>query len=147
MEGRPSAEFLTSPIFIADSSLWLYLGCDVSFHPGALSMNFLAMLLQDTMQNPQDAVPHQVQQVMMMMIPIIAVAVIIGMAVILIPFWFICKKAGFSPWLTLLNLLPGGGLVLVYVLAFADWKVVPAPQILPYPPPYQPPYPPVPPGA
>jgi hypothetical protein len=110
-------------------------------------MNFLAMLLQDTMQNPQDAVPHQVQQVMMMMIPIIAVAVIIGMAVILIPFWFICKKAGFSPWLTLLNLLPGGGLVLVYVLAFADWKVVPAPQILTYPPPYQPPYPPVPPGA
>jgi hypothetical protein len=92
-------------------------------------------------------VPHQVQQVMMMMIPIIAVAVIIGMAVILIPFWFICKKAGFSPWLTLLNLLPGGGLVLVYVLAFADWKVVPAPQILAYPPPYQPPYPPVPPGA
>ena len=110
-------------------------------------MNSLAMLLQDTMQNPQDAVPHQVQQVMMMMIPIIAVAVIIGMAVILIPFWFICKKAGFSPWLTLLNLLPGGGLVLVYVLAFADWKVVPAPQILTYPPPYQPPYPPVPPGA
>lgn len=110
-------------------------------------MNFLAMLLQDTMQNPQDAVPHQVQQVMMMMIPIIAVAGVICLAVILIPFWFICKKAGFSPWLTLLNLLPGGGLVLVYVLAFADWKVVPAPQILPYPPPYQPPYPPVPPGA
>jgi hypothetical protein len=37
-----------------------------------------------------------------------------------IPFWFICKKAGFSPWLTLLNIVPFGlgTLVLVYLLAF-----------------------------
>ncbi len=105
-------------------------------------MNFLAMLLQSS----ADGMQQQLQQTMMVMIPIIAVAGIICVAVILIPFWFICKKAGFSPWLTLLNLLPGGGLVLIYVLAFAEWKVVPA-QILPYPPPYQPPYPPVPPVA
>jgi hypothetical protein len=85
----------------------------------------------------------QAQHLMMMMAPIFLIVCIIVLAVILIPFWFICKKAGFSPWLTLLNLLPGGGLVLVYVLAFAEWKVVPAAQILPYPPPYHPPYPPV----
>jgi hypothetical protein len=106
-------------------------------------MNFLAILLQSS----ADGMQQQVQQMMVMIVPIILIATIVGLAVILIPFWFICKKAGFSPWLTLLNLVPLGGLVLVYVLAFAEWKVVPAPQILPYPPSYPPPYPPVPPGA
>ncbi len=57
-----------------------------------------------------------------------------------IPFWFICKKAGFSPVLAFLNviLFPFGTLVLVYLLAFADWKVVPIPAQTPgypYPPP------------
>ena len=90
---------------------------------------------------------QQVQQTMMWMIPIIMVMGIICLAIILIPFWFICKKAGMSPWLTLLNIIPLGNLVLIYVLAFAEWKVVPAPQTYPYPPRYQPPYPPVPPVA
>jgi len=41
-----------------------------------------------------------------------------------IPFWFICRKAGYSPLLSLLNLLPFflGTLALVYFLAFAPWK-------------------------
>jgi hypothetical protein len=67
-------------------------------------------------------------------------AIVIGF----IPFWFICKKAGFSPLLSLLNFVPFGlgTLVLLYVLAFAEWKVVPAPQVY-WPP--QPPYPPQPP--
>jgi hypothetical protein len=53
-------------------------------------------------------------------------ALIIGF----IPFWFICKKAGFSPLLSLLNFAPFGlgTLVLVYLLAFAEWKVSPAQQ-------------------
>jgi hypothetical protein len=101
-------------------------------------MNFLAMLLQ----SPTDSMQQQVQQTMMVMIPILMVVGIIALAVILIPFWFICKKAGMSPWLTLLNIIPLGNLVLIYVLAFAEWKVVPAGQVLPYPPPY-PPVPPV----
>ena len=54
---------------------------------------------------------------------------VVAMAIIVIPFWFICKKAGMSPWLSLLWFIPMGGLVLCYVLAFADWKVVPAPQM------------------
>jgi hypothetical protein len=66
---------------------------------------------------------------------------------VIIPLWFICKKAGFSPWLSLLVIVPFGGLVLLYVLAFAEWKVVPAPHLafqtpLPPPPPQQPPLPP-----
>jgi flagellar basal body-associated protein FliL len=77
---------------------------------------------------------------MMVMIPIFLVIGLVCLAIFLIPFWFICKKAGFSPWLTLLNIIPLGNLVLIYVLAFAEWKVAPAPQQAYYPP--QPPYPP-----
>jgi hypothetical protein len=57
-----------------------------------------------------------------------AIGMVVLYAIIIIPFWFICKKAGFSPWLSLLNLVPLGGLILMYVLAFADWNVVPVPQ-------------------
>jgi hypothetical protein len=108
-------------------------------------MNFLAMLLQTTPDST--AVQQSVQHAMMVMIPFFFIVGIICLAIILIPFWFICRKAGFSPWLTLLNILPLGNLVLIYVLAFAEWKVVPAAQLVPYPAPYQPPYPPVPPTA
>jgi hypothetical protein len=45
-----------------------------------------------------------------------------------LPFWFICRKAGFSPWLSLLYIVPLGGWVLNFVLAFAEWKVIPAPR-------------------
>ena len=38
-----------------------------------------------------------------------------------LPFWFICKKAGLSPWLSLIMLVPMGALVLPFVLAFIDW--------------------------
>jgi RsiW-degrading membrane proteinase PrsW (M82 family) len=65
---------------------------------------------------------------------------IIIMTVVIIPFWFILKKAGFSPWLSIINIVPLGTLILLYILAFGEWKVIPAPQAL-----WQPPYPPYPP--
>jgi hypothetical protein len=76
-----------------------------------------------------------------------AVFLLVILAAVIVPLWFICKKAGFSPWLSLLIIIPFGGLVLLYVLAFAEWKVVPAPHLafqtpLPPPPPQQPPLPP-----
>jgi glycopeptide antibiotics resistance protein len=49
---------------------------------------------------------------------------VVMMIVIIIPFWFICKKAGFSSWLALLNFVPFGTLILLYVLAFAEWKTL-----------------------
>jgi hypothetical protein len=99
-------------------------------------MNCLAVFLQD--QPDLSAAQHA----LMFMVPIFMLIGIVVVAAIIIPFWFICKKAGFSPWLSLLNLVPAGNLILIYVLAFAQWKVVPAPQ-LGYPPPYpQPPLPP-----
>jgi hypothetical protein len=65
----------------------------------------------------------------------------------IIPYWVIFKKAGFSPFLSLLMLLPVVGIVVLFVVAFSDWKVVPAPQFGWGPPPPYPQYPPEPPQA
>jgi len=65
----------------------------------------------------------------------------------IIPMWFIAKKAGMSPWLSLLCLFPLTGVILLYILAFAEWKVLPIAGLAPYPLPAQPPYPPAPPVA
>src|ERR1700679_1113466 len=59
---------------------------------------------------------------------------------VLIPYWFIFKKAGFSPFLALLMLVPLINFIMLYFLAFARWDVVPAAPVypapsLPYPPP------------
>lgn len=42
-------------------------------------------------------------------------------AIIVVPFWQLCKRTGHSPWLSLLIVLPVANLVLVYYLAFAEW--------------------------
>jgi hypothetical protein len=103
-------------------------------------MHLFMMLLQDSDSS------RQAMQMLGAMAAIIPILILIGLAVVIIPFWFICKKAGFSPWLALLNFVPLGNIVLLYVLAFAEWKVVPLPPAMwppqaPPPPPY-PPYPP-----
>jgi hypothetical protein len=47
---------------------------------------------------------------------------LLGVAIIAVPFWFILKRAGFSPYLTFLNLILGlGTLVLMGILAFSKW--------------------------
>ena len=96
----------------------------------------LALILQD---GPSQ---EAIRNIMMTMIPIIFLAMIVGLAILIIPFWFICKKAGFSPWLSFLNVIPFGHLILIYVLAFAEWKVVPAPEAAWQPQPPSPPQPP-----
>ena len=60
--------------------------------------------------------------------------------VVLIPYWFIFKKAGFSPFLALLMFLPLINIAMLYFLAFSRWNVVPAAAVYPAPPPvpYQP---------
>jgi len=42
-------------------------------------------------------------------------------ALIIVPFWFIFKKAGYSPWLGVLMIVPIVNLVLLYFLAFSNW--------------------------
>jgi hypothetical protein len=95
-------------------------------------MHFALLLLQ----NPMD--PEQARKLLMTLLAILPVIVLVCYVIIIVPFWFICKKAGFSPWLSLINVIPLGNLILLYVLAFADWKVgpvLPPPMSYPYPPP------------
>ena len=101
-------------------------------------MHELAFLLQSQTDPSEIA-----QRMMMWILPILLVGYLVVVAILMIPCWFILKKAGFSPWLSLMCIVPSlGTLVLLYVLAFAQWKVVPIPQMA-YVPPYpQPPLPP-----
>jgi hypothetical protein len=47
--------------------------------------------------------------------------------VILPPFWVIFKKAGFQPILSVLMMVPLVNLVMLYFVAFSQWKAGPAP--------------------
>lgn len=94
----------------------------------------LALFLLQNQPSPAD-----IQRAAMAVMAILPIMMIIGLAIIIIPFWFICKKAGFSPWLSLLNIVPFGMFILIYVLAFAEWKVAPAAPAWQVPPPYPPP--------
>ena len=55
---------------------------------------------------------------------VILVLLTILTAVIVLPFWFICKKAGLSPWLSLMAFIPMGALILPFLLAFIDWPAL-----------------------
>jgi hypothetical protein len=85
---------------------------------------------------------------LMYLMPIFGIFAIIGIFIYIIPFWMIFKKAGFSPWFALLLFIPLANIIILYVLAFAQWKVAPLPQYaggyLPtaYPPAYPPAAPP-----
>ena len=80
-------------------------------------MHFLALFLQ---QNTLD--PNMVTTIIAAYLVIFAVFYVVSVVLVMVPTWFICKKAGFSPWLSLLSLLPSLGLlILLYLLAFAEW--------------------------
>ena len=42
-------------------------------------------------------------------------------ALVIVPFWFIFAKAGFSGWLSLLMIVPIANIVMLYVIAFSAW--------------------------
>ncbi|PQJ28577.1 hypothetical protein BSZ32_08680 [Rubritalea profundi] len=44
--------------------------------------------------------------------------------VFMLPFWMILKKAGLSPALSLLLFVPGGLLVLLFILALSRWPAL-----------------------
>jgi len=46
---------------------------------------------------------------------------LVGAIIIIIPFWRICQRAGYSPWLSLLMALPLVNLIFLYFLAFSTW--------------------------
>ncbi len=48
----------------------------------------------------------------------------VAIALNVIPFWMICKKAGFPPVLSLLMIVPIANVVLPFYIAFAEWPVL-----------------------
>lgn len=100
-------------------------------------MHQFALLLLQTAPDPEQAA-----RLMAIIMPIMGIITIVFLVIFIVPFWFICKKAGFSPWLSLLNIVPLGSLVLLYILAFAEWSTVRLPVGYPE---YR--YPPVPPQS
>jgi hypothetical protein len=79
------------------------------------------------------------------MMGIFIICWLLFMAFAVFCFWRIFTKAGMAGPLSLLLIIPGiGPLIVVCILAFGEWKVVPVAQYAPLPPAYPPPpsYPP-----
>jgi hypothetical protein len=56
------------------------------------------------------------------MMPIYGLVIcLILVVLIIIPFWFIFSKAGYSKWLSLLMVVPIINVVMLYFLAFSAW--------------------------
>jgi hypothetical protein len=49
--------------------------------------------------------------------------VLVGVIAVL-PFWKICQKAGFTPVLSLLMLIPFINLITIYYIAFTEWPAL-----------------------
>jgi hypothetical protein len=78
--------------------------------------------------------PHTMHMLTAFM-AIMPIFILIGIVILIIPYWMIFKKAGFSPWLSILMFVPLVNFIMLYVLAFSEWKVVPVAQTAPYIPP------------
>ncbi len=70
--------------------------------------------------------PAAAQAMAMAMLPFIGFGILVVWAIVIIPFWQIFKKAGMAAPLSLLMLIPVVNLIMLYVLAFSRWNVVPA---------------------
>jgi uncharacterized membrane protein YhaH (DUF805 family) len=47
--------------------------------------------------------------------------ILVLLPVLIIPYWRIFSKAGFSGWLSLLMIIPLVNPIVLYVVAFSDW--------------------------
>jgi uncharacterized membrane protein YhaH (DUF805 family) len=92
--------------------------------------------------DPQETQAH-VMHLMATILPIIIIVGLAFLAFIIFLFWRIFTKAGLSGPLALLVLIPGiGWIIVVCILAFSEWNVIPRPVAPYYPPVYPPPPPP-----
>jgi hypothetical protein len=55
----------------------------------------------------------QAMHAAMAILAIMPIIALVCAVIVIIPFWFIWKKAGFSPWLSLLYILPLVNLVML----------------------------------
>jgi hypothetical protein len=72
--------------------------------------------------------PAQVQHMMLAMMTIMPLIGLVATVLMVIPFWQIFKKAGMSGAMSLLMIVPLVNVVMLYVLAFSRWKVMPVPE-------------------
>ena len=79
--------------------------------------------------DPQNPDPAQVGHIMAAVFPVIALFFLVFQALIVVPLWIAMKKAGISPALSLIALIPTLGLIIaLFILAFSTWKVTAAPE-------------------
>jgi len=52
-------------------------------------------------------------------------AIFVALPVFIIPYWKIFSNAGFAGALSLLMIIPLINLIVLYVIAFSDWKMKP----------------------
>ena len=57
---------------------------------------------------------------------IAGIAALLFIPLFLVPYWRIFSKAGFSGWLSLLMVIPLINIVILYYVAFANWKIRPS---------------------
>jgi hypothetical protein len=55
---------------------------------------------------------------------ILFVVLFMGIVLGVLPYWFIFRKAGFAPALSLLMIIPLVNVVMLFFLAFAEWPVL-----------------------
>jgi len=67
---------------------------------------------------------HAATGVALLPILILVIGIPVALLLSVLPFWFICKKAGFHGALSLLMLVPIANIVLPFVLAFAEWPAL-----------------------
>jgi hypothetical protein len=51
------------------------------------------------------------------------VILLLSLVVVIVPFWRLIGRLGYSPFLSLLLLLPFVNLGLLYYIAFSDWPI------------------------
>ena len=72
-----------------------------------------------------DSQQAQAMHTMAVMLPMFFFFGLIMMALIIVPLWKICLKAGLSGPLSLLAIIPGVGmLIALYIIAFSEWRGV-----------------------
>ena len=69
---------------------------------------------------------HAATWVALLPILFLVIGIPVTLLLVVLPFWFICKKAGFHGALSLLMLVPVANVVLPFVLAFVEWPALKA---------------------
>ena len=53
----------------------------------------------------------------------IGFVLVFGGIVVILPFWMIFSKAGFSGWMSLTQIIPIVNVIALFYLAFAEWPI------------------------